>query len=147
MRKLFLISCAMMATTPVFAQAVDANGAKALAETLSEYVGKKAIEKNIVAVVPDGDSYRITFSTAKLLESLPKQGYFKGDLGEYSLLTKPLADGSWKVSSTAVPGGSAEVTTPTGPEAIQWSVDNANVTGIFDPKIGASPRHRFPMVP
>ncbi len=143
MRKLFLISCAMMATTPAFAQAVDATGAKALAETLSKYVGKKAIEKNIVAVVPDGDSYRITFSTAKLIEALPKQDYFKGDLGEYSLLTKPLADGAWNVSSTAVPGGSAEVTTPAGPEAIQWSVDNANINGTFDPKIGAFSKASF----
>ncbi|HMF67535.1 MAG TPA: hypothetical protein VK602_07990 [Phyllobacterium sp.] len=143
MRKLFLISCMLVATTPVFAQAVDITGAKALAETLSKYVGKNAIEKNIVAVVPDGDSYRITFSTAKLLESLPKQDYFKGDFGEYSLLTKPLADGSWTVSSTAVPGGSVEITAPTGPEAIQWSVDNANINGTFDPKIGAFSRASF----
>ncbi|MBB3235027.1 hypothetical protein [Phyllobacterium endophyticum] len=136
MRGLFLISCLLMTTTPVFAQAVDANGANALAATLSEYVGKKAIEKNIFAVVPDGDSYRITFSTAKLFESLPKQDYFKGDFGQYSLLARPLADGSWTISATAVPGGSVEVTAPTGPEAIEWSVDNGKMNGTFDPKIG-----------
>ena len=137
MRKLFLISCLLVATTPVHAQAVDVSGAKALTELLSNYLGKKAIEKNIVSVVPDGDSYRITFSTAKLIETLPKQDYFKGDFGEYSLLIKPVADGSWNVSATAIPGGSVEVTTPEGREAVQWSVDNANINGTFDPKIGA----------
>jgi hypothetical protein len=76
-RKLILISCLLAATTPVHAQAVDVSGAKALTELLSNYLGKRAIEKNIVSVVPDGDSYRITFSTAKLIETLPKQDYFK----------------------------------------------------------------------
>ncbi|ATU91954.1 hypothetical protein [Phyllobacterium zundukense] len=143
MRRLVLISCMMIATTPVFAQTIDAEGAKKLAETLSKYVGKTAIEKNIVNVVPERDSYRVTFSTGKLLESLPKQDYFKGDFGEYSLLAKPLADGTWNVSSTMMPAGSVEVTAPTGPESIQWSVDNANMNGIFDPKIGALSKASF----
>lgn len=143
MLRLLLISCMMATTTPVFAQAVDAKGADELAKTLSKYFGKTAIEKKILTVVPEADNYRITFSTAKLLESLPKQDYFKGDFGEYSLLTRPLADGSWNVTSTAMPGGSIETTTPTGPESVQWSVDNANMSGTFDPKIGAFSKAAF----
>lgn len=143
MRRLLLISCMMTATTPVFAQTIDAKGAKELAETLSKYVGKTAIENGIVNVVPEGNSYRVTFSSANLLESLPKQDYFKGDFGEYSLLTKPLSDGSWDVSSTMMPAGSVEMTTPNGPESVQWSVGNANISGIFDPKIGAFSKASF----
>ena len=82
MRRLLLISCAMAATTPALAQTIDAKGAKELAETLSKYVGKTAIEKKIIDVRPEGDGYRVTFSSGKLLESLPKQEYFKGDFGE-----------------------------------------------------------------
>ncbi len=143
MRRLLLISCMMAATTPVFAQTIDAKGADELARTLSKYFGKTAIEKKILTVVPEADNYRVTFSTAKLLESLPKQDFFKGDFGEYSLLTKPLADGSWNVTSTAMPGGSIETTTPTGRELVQWSIDNANVSGIFDPKIGTFSKGSF----
>jgi hypothetical protein len=142
-RRLVLISCMMAATTPAFAQTVDVKGANELAATLSKYFGKTAIEKKIINVVPEADNYRITFSTAKLLESLPKQNYVKGDFGEYSLLTKPLANGSWNVSSTMMPAGSVEMTTPTGPESLQWSVDNANMSGIFDPKIGAFSKASF----
>lgn len=137
MRRLLLISCAMAATTPALAQTIDTKGAKELAETLSKYVGKTAIEKKIIDVRPEGDGYRVTFSSGKLLESLPKQEYFKGDFGEYSLLTKPLVDGTWNVASTIMPSGSVEMTTPNGPESVQWSVDNASMNGIFDPKIGA----------
>lgn len=114
-RRLLLISCAMAATTPALAQTIDAKGAKELAETLSKYVGKTAIEKKIIDVRPEGDGYRVTFSSGKLLESLPKQEYFKGDFGEYSLLTKPLVDGTWNVASTIMPSGSVEMTTPNGP--------------------------------
>lgn len=143
MRRLLLISCMMAVTTPVFAQTVDAEGADELAATLSKYFGKTAIEKKIINVVPEVDNYRITFSTAKLLESLPKQDYIKGDFGEYSLLTKPLADGSWNVTSSTMPRGSVEMVTPTGPETLQWSIDNANISGIFDPKIGAFSKASF----
>ena len=143
MRRLLLISCMMAATTPVFAQAIDTKGADELARTLSKYFGKTAIEKKILTVLPEADNYRITFSTAKLLESLPKQDYFKGDFGEYSLLTKPLADGSWNVTSTSMPGGSIETTTPTGRESVQWSVENANMSGVFDPKIGTFSKGSF----
>ncbi|MBZ9655689.1 hypothetical protein [Phyllobacterium lublinensis] len=143
MRRLLLISCMVAATTPVFAQAIDAKGADELAKTLSKYFGSSAIEKKILNVVPGTDGYRVTFNTAKLLESLPKQDYFKGDFGEYSLLTKPLADGSWSVTSTAWPGGSVETTTPAGPESVRWSVDDANMTGIFDPRIGAFSKASF----
>ncbi len=97
MRKLLLISCSLLALTPASAQTVDANGAKELSATLSKYFGKTALEKKVLSVKPEGDSYKITFSTAKLLEILPKQDLFKGDFGEYSFLTKPLADGSWDV--------------------------------------------------
>ncbi len=143
MRRLLLISCMMAATTPVFAQAIDTKGADELARTLSKYFGKTAIEKKILTVLPEADNYRITFSTAKLLESLPKQDYFKGDFGEYSLLTKPLADGSWNVTSTSMPGGSIETTTPTGRESVQWSVENANMSGVFDPRIGTFSKGSF----
>lgn len=136
MRKLLLISCSLLALTPAAAQTVDAEGANELAATLSKYVGKTAIAKNILSVKPEGDSYRITFSTSKLLETLPKQELFKGNLGEYSLLTKPLADGSWDVLSTDIPSVSLEIAAPTGPETIQWSAGNGNISGIFDPKIG-----------
>lgn len=135
MRKLLLISCSLLALTPAAAQTVDANGAKELATTLSKYFGKTAIEKNILSVKPEGDSYKIILSTAKLLEVLPKQEFFKGDFGEYSFLTKPLADGSWDVSSKSSLQGSIEIDAPTGKESTKWSVDNMDLRGIFDPKI------------
>ncbi|MHC1549162.1 hypothetical protein [Phyllobacterium sp. K27] len=135
MRKLLLISCSLLALTPASAQTVDTNGAKELAATLSKYVGTTALEKNILSVKPDGDSYKITFSTAKLLEVLPKQEFFKGDFGEYSFLTKPLADGSWDVSSKSSLNGSIEIDAPTGKESTKWSIDNMDFRGVFDPKI------------
>lgn len=143
MRKLLLISCSLFALTPAIAQTIDANGAKELGATLSKYVGKKAIEKEIIKVVPDGDSYRITLSTVKLLEALPKQDYVKGSFGEYSLLTKPLADGSWAINSKTLPEGSLEIAAPMGPETMQWSIDNADISGIFDPKLGTFSQASF----
>ncbi|EJN04824.1 hypothetical protein [Phyllobacterium sp. YR531] len=136
MRKLLLISCSLLALTPAAAQTVDANGAKELATTLSKYFGKTAIEKNILSVKPEGDSYKITFSTSKLLEVLPKQELFKGDFGEYSFLTKPLADGSWDVTSKTLLQGSIEIDAATGKESTKWSAENMDLRGNFDPKIG-----------
>ena len=78
MRRLLLISCMMAATTPVFAQTIDAKGADELARTLSRYFGKTAIEKKILTVVPEADNYRVTFSTAKLLEIPAETGLFQG---------------------------------------------------------------------
>lgn len=136
MRKFLLISCSLLALTPASAQTVDANGAKELSATLSKYFGKTALEKKVLSVKPEGDSYKITFSTAKLLEILPKQELFKGDFGEYSFLTKPLADGSWDVSSKTTVNGSVEINAPTGKESFKWSIDNMDLRGVFDPKIG-----------
>ncbi|UXN63831.1 hypothetical protein N8E89_15130 [Phyllobacterium sp. A18/5-2] len=78
MRRLLLISCAMAATTPALAQTIDAKGAKELAETLSKYVGKTAIEKKIIDVRPEGDGYRVTFSSGKLLRIAAKTGILQG---------------------------------------------------------------------
>jgi hypothetical protein len=136
LRKLLLISCSLLALTPAAAQTVDANGAKELADTLSKYFGKTAIEKDILSVKPEGDSYKIILNTGKLLEVLPKQDLFKGDFGEYSFLTKPLADGSWDVSSKSSLNGSLEINAPTGRETMSWSSDKLDLRGIFDPKIG-----------
>ncbi len=137
MRKLLLISCSLLALTPASAQTVDANGAKELSATLSKYFGTTAFKKKILSVKPEGDSYKITFSTTKLLEILPKQELFKGDFGEYSFLTKPLADGSWDVSSKNSVNGSVEINAPTGKESTKWSIDNMEFRGVFDPKIAA----------
>ncbi|QND53107.1 hypothetical protein HB779_15255 [Phyllobacterium sp. 628] len=143
MRKLFLISCVMALSTPVFAQTVDTKGADELANTLSKYFGKAALKNGILKVAPETDAYRITFSTDAFLKSMPKQDYFKGNFGDYSILTKPLADGTWNVTSAAMPAGSFEVNAPKGPESFQWSVDGGSWTGLFDPKIGTFSKSSF----
>ncbi|PWV97072.1 hypothetical protein [Phyllobacterium myrsinacearum] len=136
MRKLFLISCVMALSAPAFAQTIDAKGADELANTLSKYVGKTALKNGILKVAPEADGYRITFSTDAFLKAMPKQDLLKGSLGEYSILTKPLADGTWNVTSGNMPSAAFEVSGPKGPESFQWSVDDGSWTGLFDPKIG-----------
>ncbi|MBA8880239.1 hypothetical protein [Phyllobacterium myrsinacearum] len=143
MRKLLLMSCVMAFSSPAFAQTIDAKGADQLANTLSKYFGKTALKKGILKVTPDADAYRITFSTDAFLKSMPKQDYFKGNFGDYSILTKPLADGTWNVTSAAMPAGSFEVNGPKGPESFQWSIGNGNWTGVFDPKIGTFAKSNF----
>ncbi len=137
MRIVILTSCLIAAATPALAQTVDAKGASALAQTLSKYLGKTATDKKVIDITTEGDSYRIVFSMAKLLESLPKQDYFKVDLDDLSLRTKPSADGSWNVSAASIPAGSVEMKSPAGTQSVRWSADNADINGIFDPKIGA----------
>ncbi|MBA8902890.1 hypothetical protein [Phyllobacterium sp. P30BS-XVII] len=143
MRKLLLISCVMALSSPAFAQTIDAKGADQLANTLSKYVGKTALKKGILKVTPEAEGYRITFSTDAFLKSMPKQEVLKGNLGDYSILTKPLADGTWNVTSGNIPSASFEVTGPKGPESFQWSVDGGSWTGLFDPKIGTFSKSNF----
>ncbi|MEK1887922.1 MAG: hypothetical protein AAAB35_10200 [Phyllobacterium sp.] len=143
MRRLLLASLLMTSALPAFAQTVDTDGAKALAETLSKYLGRTAIENKIVNVVPEGDSYRVTLSTAKLLSALPSGSFLKGDFGDYGLLARPLADGSWNVSATTFPPGSIEMVTPTGPETLQWSFENGALNGVYDPKLGTFSKSDF----
>ncbi len=136
MRKLILISCVMALSTPAFAQTIDAKGADELANTLSKYVGKTALSNGILKVTPEADGYRVTFSTDAFLKTMPKQDLLKGSLGDYSILTKPLADGTWNVSSGNIPAAAFDVSGPKGPESFHWSVDGGSWTGLFDPKIG-----------
>ncbi|MRG55581.1 hypothetical protein GF108_08295 [Phyllobacterium sp. SYP-B3895] len=144
MRRLLLASLLMTSAWPAFAQTVDADGAKALADTLAKYFGRTAIEGKIVNVAPEGDSYRVTLSTAELLKAIPGGGgYMEGDFGNYALLARPLADGTWNMSAATLPAGSIKMTTPTGPEALQWSFENAALSGVFDPKLGTFSKSDF----
>ncbi|SDP76388.1 hypothetical protein [Phyllobacterium sp. OV277] len=143
MRKLLLISCVMALSSPAFAQTIDAKGADQLANTLSKYVGKTAIKKGILKVTPEGDAYRIVFNTDAFLKALPKQDAFKLSLTDYSILSKPLADGTWDVSSTAFPAVSVEFTGPTGPQVMDWASEGFKLNGLYDPKINTFSKSTF----
>ena len=143
MRRLLLIFLTTTAISPAFAQTVDSNGATALGKTLSKYFGRSAIESNILSVTAESDGYRVALDTAKLLSTLPSRDYVKGDFGTYSLITRPLPDGTWSVTIPSIPGGSIETVTPQGRETIEWSLENAEGSGIFDPKLGTFTRSSF----
>jgi hypothetical protein len=136
-RKLLLISCVMALSSPAFAQTIDAKGANQLADTLSKYFGKTALKKGILKVTPEADTYRVTLSFDALMKSLPKQSGVTVKFSDYSFLTKPLADGTWDVSSGGFPGGSFEFNGPKGPETFEFNLTNGKWSGLFDPKIGA----------
>ncbi|MGO4451401.1 hypothetical protein AB4Y96_20980 [Phyllobacterium sp. TAF24] len=133
----------MALSSPAFAQTIDAKGADQLANTLSKYVGKTAIKKGILKVTPEGDAYRIVFNTDAFLKSLPKQDAFKLSLTDYSILTKPLADGTWDISSTVFPAVSVEFTGPTGPQIMDWASEGFKLNGLYDPKINTFSKSTF----
>ncbi|NTS29742.1 hypothetical protein HQ945_00600 [Phyllobacterium sp. BT25] len=139
MRRLLFASLLMTSAWPAFAQTVDADGAKALADTLAKYFGRSAIEGKIVNVAPAGDNYRITLSLAELFKGMPSRG-INGDFISSDLLARPLADGTWNIS-TATPPDWIDTSTFTG--STYWSVKNAQMNGVFDPKLGTFSKSDF----
>ncbi|GLS38790.1 hypothetical protein GCM10010869_43870 [Mesorhizobium tianshanense] len=122
---------------PAFGQTVDGEGAKQLSEDLSRYVGKQAIDKGILAVSVEGDAYKISFDLRALAAKLPKQDLPKFDFPLYTLLVKPLSDGSWNVFSDFSTSASFEMNGPDGQQSTQFVIKDGKFTGVYDPELAA----------
>jgi hypothetical protein len=135
MRRTFLATMALLASTSAFAQTIDDQGASALAESLKRYLGQTAFEKKIVTVTPDGDAYKLGFDIPALISLFPAQDAVV-KIDPYALRLKPLADGKWDVAGSVAPNGSFSFKGPEGqPQAAEWSVVDGKFSGIYDPAI------------
>lgn len=120
---------------PAFGQSVDGEGAKQLSETLSRYVGSRAIDKGVLKVSVDGDAYKIAFDFKALAGMLPKQNFLKFDSAPYVLSVKPRSDATWDVSGDFTTSASFELNGPEGPQSTQFSVEGGKFAGVYDPEL------------
>ena len=137
MRRILPILSIVAFGSPAFAQAVDAQGAVQLGETLSRYVGKTAFDKGIVKVAPDGDAYRIDFDFNRIAGLFPPQDMVRYEVSPYGLRVKPLADGTWQVDGALSPDGWVEISQPPVKQRFQLTVSDGKMNGVFDPALGA----------
>src|SRR5262245_6873423 len=135
-RKLLAIVPCLFLVTPAFAQTVDVSGAQQLADELARYLSKAAFDKHIVSVEPHGEAYRIAvdFKALAALAS-PMDPGAKIELTPLAVLAKPGSEGTWDVTADSIPAGSIEVDGPQGRQSMQWAVDGAKFTGVFDPAL------------
>ena len=134
MRRILPILSIVAFGSPAFAQAVDAQGATALSETLTRYVGKAAFDKGIVKIAPDGDAYRLALDFKALVNLFPKQDVVTFDVSPYALKVKPATGGSWQVEGPLFPDGWFEVSEPAR-QRMQWTTSGGTFSGVFDPEI------------
>lgn len=137
MRCLLPIIFGLALVPPAFGQTVDADGAARLSQELSRYIGTEAITNRLVTVAPEGDAYRIKLDVNALAGLIPPEASAKVDVAPLSVLTKPLADGSWDVSGDGLPSGSFEADGPEGRHSMQWAITDGKFSGIYDPALAA----------
>jgi hypothetical protein len=121
--------------SPALAQAVDAQGAAQLQESLSRYVGKTAFEKGVLKVAADGDAYKIDLDMKALLALLPAEAKVKAEFTPYALRVKPRADGDWDVSGDMMPNGSVDFAGPEGQQKMEWTIADGKFSGVYDPDL------------
>lgn len=139
MRYLLPIVSALAFTTPAFAQSVDAEGAARLAQDLSRYLGKDALDQKVVTVAVDGDAYRIGLDFSALASLIPARAKITFDIAPFSMQVKPVAGGQWDVTGDGLPSGSLQVVGPDGPQSMQWSIADGKFGGVYDPALAAFP--------
>src|ERR1700722_13359100 len=73
------------ATVPAFADPVTSEGAKALSDDLAAYFGHEAFNRGILAVVPQGDAFQISFDPNPFLDTLKLRQGDSVHVGRWSL--------------------------------------------------------------
>jgi hypothetical protein len=142
MRRILAVMPALFLASPSLAQAVDAQtvdaqGAAQLAGTFARYIGQQAFDKKVVAVAAEGDAYRITFDFKALAALFPNRNLVKFDFAPYSMLVKPLAGGTWNVSSGMNWQGSLEANGKKGRQTMEFAIPDGKFTGTYDPALAA----------
>jgi hypothetical protein len=135
-RQLLPIDSCLLFVPPAFGQTVDENGAAQVARDLARYVGQIAVDRRIVSVGVEGGAYRIAVDFKALKDLIsPMDPGAKLDLQPFSVLAKPLPDGTWDLASGTFPQGSLEFDGPDGHQSMQWSITGGEFTGIYDPAL------------
>ena len=135
MRRILPLVSILAFASPALAQAIDAQGAAQLQDSLSRYVGKSAFEKGVLKVTADGDAYKIDLDMKVLLALLPEAAKVKAEFTPYALRVKPRSDGDWDVAGDMMPNGSVDFAGPEGQQKMEWTIADGKFSGVFDPDL------------
>ncbi|MBC8130205.1 MAG: hypothetical protein H7Y08_07770 [Rhizobiaceae bacterium] len=121
---------------PVAPQPGTNEGAEALSDDLSTYVGRPAIERGIVTVAPDPAGYRISLDAAPLTSLAEGIGAtFSAD--PYSMLVHPQPDGTWSVSMNAPLRFDFALALEGQAQSASYDYGMMDFSGVFSPELGA----------
>lgn len=137
MRRILAVVPALFLAFPSLAETVDAQGAARLTDTFARYIGRQAFDTKVVAVAVEGDAYKITFDFKALAALFPNEKLVKFDFAPYSMLIKPLAGGTWDVSSGMSWKGSLEANGEKGRQTMDFAIPDGRFTGTYDPALAA----------
>jgi len=137
MRRILAVLPVLFLASPSAAQTVDAQGAKQLADAFARYIGRQAFDSKVVAVAAEGDAYRITLDFKALAALFPDRKLVKLDFAPYSMLVRPLAGGTWDVSSGLDWKGSFEANGEKGRQTMEFAIPGGTFTGTYDPALAA----------
>lgn len=135
LRRLLLISASALAIMPATAQTVDGGGASEILNGVAEWLGQQKLDEKVIKVLPETDNYRVTLSLNEILKLFPKQGLLKGYFTKFDMLVRPMADGTWSVSSDQIPTAYIDPGGIVGNQKINLHTGDENWTGLFDPDL------------
>ncbi len=121
-----------IAAPALAAPAATQEQADRLNAVFERYVGRSAAgEPSKVTVVPEGSAYRVTYDYKQLARPLESFGVTIDSVSQ-SVLLAPNEDGTWRVTSDAMPPMVIHIKDQT----ITMSTSTYKFDGVFDPKLG-----------
>ena len=122
-----------LASSQAMAEPATQQGAKAIQNEISRYLGPKVIEKGIVTVKPNGEGYDLTYDISSSKLGLPADGA-QFSFGPYTTRITP-QDGGKYVSEQTVPSlDFVYKSGKAGPQSeLVQRLKNCTGKGVFDP--------------
>jgi hypothetical protein len=138
MRRLFFAGLGLLAGTGcALAAEATREGAQDLVEQVHKYLGKPAVgDADYVEVRLQGEAYRVTIHIDRAIQrfDVPDLSFQNA---EFSYLTEPLADGTWRVSDVQLPN---PMILDFGEVTASYRWEDVYFDGIYDPALGAFSR-------
>jgi hypothetical protein len=138
MRRLFFAGLGLLVGTGcVFAAEATREGAQDLVEQVHKFLGKPAVgDADYVEVQPQDEAYRVTIHIDRAIQrfDIPSLSFQNA---EFSYLTEPLADGTWRVTDVQLPN---PMVIRFGEVTASYRWEDVRFDGIYDPALGAFSR-------
>lgn len=121
---------------PVQAAEIDAQGARALQESLSRFFPEDANSKGFLTVEPTGDIYRLIYDFSKIANQT-KPNDPAADQSRLTMQAMPIDNGLWRIEGNDSVAFDVTEPGPNGKSSeTSYSLNNLAISGIFDPAIG-----------